>query len=244
MKKYEHIISLGYFCSTAQEIERIGLRDCSSPFDWLISSDFHMVIDLIKNNFKDFLKMEHLYQSRENPSYYCNVKYQIWFYHDFNGYESLQKQLPLLQAKYKRRVENFYKNITEPTLFIRYISNEDELSFIENNMEKIDLILKEFNSRNEILYVSNNDLKSNKITAFCVEADPNDSVARKFLDKNNELLKYLNEVIIYDKCTKEMNLNSYKQKKKYSKFIKGYFNFKNKIKILLCSPYHHYQKYN
>lgn len=37
MKKYENFISLGYFCSVALELQRLGLRSCSSPFDWCIS---------------------------------------------------------------------------------------------------------------------------------------------------------------------------------------------------------------
>lgn len=34
---YKHVISLGFFCSVALELERKGLRDASYPFDWLIS---------------------------------------------------------------------------------------------------------------------------------------------------------------------------------------------------------------
>lgn len=49
-----HYISLGYFCSIAMELERLGLRSESSPFDWLIS-DFEGVIHAIENHFEDFL---------------------------------------------------------------------------------------------------------------------------------------------------------------------------------------------
>jgi len=38
-----HYISLGYFCSIAMDLEKLGLRTESSPFDWLIS-DFEGVI--------------------------------------------------------------------------------------------------------------------------------------------------------------------------------------------------------
>lgn len=33
-EEYENVISLGYFCSVASEIERLGLRRHSGPFDW------------------------------------------------------------------------------------------------------------------------------------------------------------------------------------------------------------------
>lgn len=37
MKKYESVISLGYFCSVAIELEKMGIRNFSTPFDWLIT---------------------------------------------------------------------------------------------------------------------------------------------------------------------------------------------------------------
>ena len=36
-------ISLGYFCSIAIDLEKLGLRTESSPFDWVIS-DFEGVM--------------------------------------------------------------------------------------------------------------------------------------------------------------------------------------------------------
>ncbi len=54
-KIYKNIMSLGYFCGVARELERVGLRNASYPFDWIISTDFKQVIKLIENNFENFL---------------------------------------------------------------------------------------------------------------------------------------------------------------------------------------------
>ncbi len=35
--KFEHVISLGFFCSPALELKKLGFRDASYPFDWVIS---------------------------------------------------------------------------------------------------------------------------------------------------------------------------------------------------------------
>lgn len=35
---YTNYISLGYFCGVAQDLEKLGLRSYSAPFDWGISS--------------------------------------------------------------------------------------------------------------------------------------------------------------------------------------------------------------
>lgn len=34
---YQNYISLGYFCGVAQDLEKLGLRNTSSPFDWCIT---------------------------------------------------------------------------------------------------------------------------------------------------------------------------------------------------------------
>jgi len=74
-------ISLGYFCSIAMELEKMGLRSESSPFDWLIS-DFDGVISAIETRFEDFLNPAFLAQNKNNRSHYKNTKYNIEFFHD------------------------------------------------------------------------------------------------------------------------------------------------------------------
>ena len=53
-KEYTNYVSLGYFCSIAQDLEKLGLRNFSSPFDWGISS-FSDVISAIDNKFDNFM---------------------------------------------------------------------------------------------------------------------------------------------------------------------------------------------
>lgn len=55
--RYDNFISLGYFCDVAKDLEQLGLRDVSSPFDWCIS-DFRGVVAAIENNFHDFMNIE------------------------------------------------------------------------------------------------------------------------------------------------------------------------------------------
>lgn len=120
MKKYHHYISLGFFYSVALELERIGLRSTSSPFDWCISN-FEGVIEAINNRFVDFFNYDYLFQSDKEHQNYLNTKYNIWFYHDFDKYHTLESQLQEVKQKYDRRINRFYEDISEPTLFIRYI---------------------------------------------------------------------------------------------------------------------------
>lgn len=192
-----HYVSLGYFCSIASELEELGFRSESLPFDWLIS-DFEGIINAILEQFEGFLEYENMAQNKRELNHYKNIKYNIEFFHDFNQYQSLEKQLTLVKKKYARRIERFYKLIKEPTIFIRYISDEvivdgksKELMYIEENYEFILQVLQSFNQNNRIIFVANHGVISEKINIYNVEKDFNDQVARKPFNKNAALYKVL-----------------------------------------------------
>lgn len=194
-KQYKHIISLGYFCSVALELERLGIRKCSYPFDWCIS-EWTGVKNTIENHFKDFLTYDYLYQNKAEHSIYRN-KEGISFYHDFNEYQPLSEQIENVKRKYERRIARFYQDICEPTLFIRYISGENgmsEVNEIEKNIQNILCLLKSYNPNNEILFIANAELHSDVIDIFYVEKDKDDVVARRPFEKNRELLNYIGNI--------------------------------------------------
>lgn len=217
MKKYEHYISLGSFCSVALELERIGLRETSSPFDWLIS-DFEGVIRAIDNHFADWLNYDNMLQNIEHKMQYKDEFYGCQFFHDFNEIEPLENQIDEVREKYKRRIERFYRIISEPTMFIRYIKNtktesgeNKELIYIEENYEYILKIIKLYNSNNDIIFIANNEVKSHIIKIYNVEKDKNDVVSRAFLEKNDELKILLCEC---DYERRDDNLRIYRRKKR------------------------------
>ena len=140
------------FCSVAMELERKGLRTASYPFDWVISKSFEKVLLLVENNFEDFLTYDNLYQE-SNLAHYYNKKTDIHFFHDFNPSIPLKKQIVTVQEKYKRRIDRFYKDIQEPTLFVRYCSNEVDEEYVKKNGSKILRFLRSYNPKNQILYV-------------------------------------------------------------------------------------------
>lgn len=226
MKQYDNFISLGYFCSVSLELEKIGLRSFSSPFDWCISN-FKGVEKAIYTKFEDFLNYENMYQNREIHNIYLDRNYDILFAHDFDKYTSLKEQLPKVKEKYKRRIEKFYNSITKPTLFIRYISDEnglDELKYIEKNYKSFIQYLKTFNAENDIIFIANKGISSNIIKIYSVEKDDNDKVARRPLDKNKELYDFLNNCEFKDR---EKNKQFYNKKQK--NYINKIYNNSKKI---------------
>lgn len=124
--RFTHFISLGYFCGVARDLEKMGLRSVSLPFDWCIS-DYQGVIKAIEDKFELFLERDYLVQDKVSRNHYLNTIYNIWFYHDFSEYKSLDEQMDQVREKYSRRIKRFLKDIQSPTLFIRYISNEKKL---------------------------------------------------------------------------------------------------------------------
>lgn len=232
---YKHVISLGYFCSVALELERIGLRDAAYPFDWCIS-DFSGVIALIENEFSELFDFKWLEQYKPSMNIYRNSKYNIEFYHDFSAYKSLEEQLVSVKEKYRRRINRFYKDIKEPTLFVRYIDDKkdnngefQELKWIEENKDKIGGVLKSYCKYNEIIYVGNSCLSSEIINIFSVEKDKNDNVARRPLEKNKELELLLSTI---DCTSRQKNVEIYKDKERQKKKISVKLNNKIEEKII------------
>lgn len=232
--KYQFInfISLGYFCDVASDLEKLGLRSYSYPFDWNLTS-LDNNIKLIENNFEDFLNIDNIKQLSGYPNRYVDIKYNVFFYHDFVSYKSLEEQLPSVKEKYQRRINRFYKDIKNPTLFVRYISSEfldnknesDELNWIEKNITYINKTIKSFNSNNEILFIANEGIKSNLVKIHNVLPEFADNVCHNPITTNNDLYNLFKTFSIPNKDKNIMFYQEKQNKKNSSSFI-----FKSKLK--------------
>lgn len=241
------VVSLGFFCSVALENERIGIRDCSLPFDWLIAGDFERVLWLIENDFKDFLLEENLYQEYYiDPNYYYDCESKVHFYHDFLHNIPLRNQYNSVKDKYNRRIKRFYKVISQPTLFVRYCSGgEKELNYIKKNREEILNILRRYNPNNEIIYIYTGN-KNEQVDdgIFCVEADKNDGVARVYLNKLPQLESFLLDKSVLTE--KEINDNAEKAriKNRFSDFKKLLKKIRSRLAGKLRIAYYHDKQYS
>lgn len=194
MRKFKHIVSLGFFCSPSLEFERINRRQFSLPFDWIVTHSLRTVIDLINNQFQDFLVEEYMSQFKNRPAYYKNTKLDIDFYHDFSPFKPLHTQMQAVEEKYQRRIARFYNTVKEPTLFLRYISQQD-LPYLLANSKMILKTLQKLNPLNEVIFVANSDccIPDLGFPIYYVQKDKNDSVARSFLNVNKALETYILE---------------------------------------------------
>lgn len=120
-QKYDIVYSMGHDCACAMYMKSAHLRLCSGPFDWLAHSPFEKRIDLIINDFQDFLNRDYLEPlekrpdrpNDENCDYYANTKTEVFFYHDFPIGVPLDESYPAVLEKYNRRIKRFYDNINK-----------------------------------------------------------------------------------------------------------------------------------
>lgn len=159
--KYSRVISLGANCNVALDLERIGYRVTSSPFDWVISN-FDDVVNLIDNRFEDMLILGNIIQDKEHPNVYHDTKTGLDHYHDFKENDTIEVQFEAVKQKYSRRIERFLTNIQEPTLFIRLIRNEEDYKWITTNIDRIGEVLTLHGKvDSKCVFIAGEELKQN-----------------------------------------------------------------------------------
>lgn len=158
-------ISLGSSCKTASCLGKIGLRFFSGPFDW-ITSLIQSVLELMENDFKNFLTQENLSMNPESPTHFYDSRYNLCFNHDIK--KNLYDEYNEVFQKYQRRICMFRDAVSKPTVFFRIVLNDDEISWIKGNRAYIDSVIRSGNSRNRII--------------FClIEGTVNEKLANSFL---------------------------------------------------------------
>ncbi|MBR2524918.1 hypothetical protein IKE67_00475, partial [bacterium] len=139
----------------------------SFPFDWLLSHDIFTNLEIVLNDFQDFLNKDYLIQTADNKpnddnkrhwSYvYKNTKYHLNFIHDFKYGVEFEENYKNVLNKYQRRIERFYKSIEDAksVLFV-YIERPktdvqiQELDLLVNYQQKLE---EKFPDKNiDILY--------------------------------------------------------------------------------------------
>ena len=238
---YESVVSLGYICSVASEIERMGLRTHSGPFDWQACVDFKKRIELIDTHFKEFfenLNEDGLYQMANTPQSYFMKAVGVFLVHDFTMYKSLAEQLPEVRRKYERRVASFYRQIAKKTLFIHYVNKDNDVNYINHNIDYIRKVLRKFNPDNEIIFIANTDKHLNVTPTYYVAPDTGDVVARKFLEKNGDLKSFLDN-LPFDQKQRRINLKFHKKKEIKKRLCKPYRKLKETLDKVFKKTYVH-----
>lgn len=167
MKKYGVIYSLGTDCACASYKNRFNLRICSGPFDWLTRASFETRVNLILNDFKNFLNIEDLIPLEKDPKvfndekcdYYENIRNCFHYYHDFLMGIPLEEQIDTIKEKYNRRIKRFYEKIAKEKRvlliwLVRYQDMDDDVF-----RKLCDEIMKKFNKKIDFLIIEHDETK-------------------------------------------------------------------------------------
>jgi len=146
-------VSLGYDCSVAYQLNKLGLRKFALPFDWIRIKNIDDIKDILLNDFQFFVDKEYLeIKNTSNKFFFIgedekiiktetqivkHKKYNILFPHDL----ALEYGIEFMISKYIRRINRFRELILDDSIkkiFIRItnkIENYDFLSLVCRNYE-------------------------------------------------------------------------------------------------------------
>ena len=90
--------------------------------------------------------------------------------------------------------------IKMPTLFVRCVKDEAEIQYINNNWEKAEATVKEYNKDNEIVYITLSDMGNlnENIISFQLSVDryiPNPLEMMYLFYESDELVKFCSNVL-------------------------------------------------
>jgi hypothetical protein len=142
----------------------ITLRQASFPFDWLTAAELAPRLDLLLNEFEDFLNLEDL-RYMEKPAgivgdphcdNYQNVRNGFFYYHDFPAGSELDQAYPDVKEKYNRRVERLLSllNSNKTILFVWY-AHEPLLSGNEEIVKYGERLAQKYGKRIDLLIIEN-----------------------------------------------------------------------------------------
>lgn len=69
MEKINYIVSLGCSCNVSYFIKMLNLKRFSLPFDWIFSN-CKMIIDILNNNFEDFINTKYIIGKSRHIKYH------------------------------------------------------------------------------------------------------------------------------------------------------------------------------
>lgn len=107
-KHYDLIFGIGRACSCSQSLRAADLQLASFPWDWIIDPGAQGRVEIICNDFKDWLNLEDLEQRAPHTiyvkEYIFNKRNNLLFLHDFKIGIPIKEQFASVKAKYARRI--------------------------------------------------------------------------------------------------------------------------------------------
>ena len=165
--EFPTFISLGTTCAVAYQLNKLGLRYSSYPFDWT-KSDLKKINNVLENDLKLYnnvniqkFSVNHKYidtidSNKETGSYILKNDYNISFAHEVLENTKLSNNIESFKNKLENRINKFKSHKNDYIIFTIINTNKikkNELTQLNNN-------LKKYFNKFKILYISNLDPKN------------------------------------------------------------------------------------
>jgi len=218
--KFDLVISIGEDCACSSYLRRFKLQDFSYPFDWLTKAPFENRLELILNNFSDFLKKEDLYpiEKPETDSvdkdcdYWADKKYDFYFYHDFKTGEPFESEYLNVKNKFDRRIKRLYEQISNSRniLFVWWSRNKQQNTDIIRDYYKklsekfsyknIYILLIEYIEKEENIFLENNHIIISRFDNISYKHNKNWNVTTGNETNNNKVFSKIkmNRTLIWN----------------------------------------------
>lgn len=232
-EKYSNIVSIGCMCSTALYLRSIGVRSCSSFFDW-VDGNLKNNIELIENSFSNLFDRDLLVQKFDGcPHIVTNTKYGISFVHLFDPKKTFDKQYSKIKKETDKRIQNFYDSLKNNCLLVYYCRNKEEAKWIKNNQELlVNFCLK--HQCNFIFIFNDKTIKLESFKSFVIPANnihiPFGGPVSYLFEETSELDEFL--ISHYDPEKRKQNL-AYHPRKHIIRHIKAKLSKHRKDKLVL-----------
>jgi hypothetical protein len=142
MEKINYIISLGCSCNVSYFIKKLSLKRFSLPFDWVFSN-CKMIIDILYDNFEDFIDTKYIIGTSEHQKYHKKM---------FNHKNMTQQknieyykrcitrfQQVINSNKKKLFIHTSYKILGNRTGYANFFSSPYDKHKLETNKDYIEL---------------------------------------------------------------------------------------------------------
>jgi len=228
-QKFDEVISLGEDCACATYLKKNHLRFQSYPFDWLTNASLKNRLELIINNFADFMNIADLKlidkaslghpTTDNNFDYYHNIKNDCYFFHDFKANILLEKTFNEVKNKFDKRINIFLNKLRQNKKILLVWLSHTKLNDDQILIDKIEEFNKKFSSKIYFLIIENT--QQNQANPDYITISSNIlrvKIATHDFSKNTDPT-----LGIFDNCQKifaQIRLKNYWLKRIYFKILK------------------------
>ena len=220
-KKYDFILDIGEACSCSSTLRSANLQIRSLPFDWLFGSSFIGRVNMIVNNFENFMRVEDLECVGNNgvQSHLCDIYKNNYngliFNHDFLYGSKVEEAVTGVLSKYKRRQDRLYKLANEAKAILAVWIDTPGANWTKKNdadfIEGLRLLSEKFNhAKVDLLvfaYEEGRAFKDRKYEKLSENIDKYTFDYHKRFHKGKPLPDYIVDEDMMKKILKNYSLN-------------------------------------